>query len=362
MRCCAARRRAARAPASVTTCCAPRGRTIPGSRDSRGPSPTANDSRVLDNRLYDLVPLGPPPPGVTLLAPECDDDGTPGDAVTMVEVSPRSDEAIPRILGVNHHPEIVNRQRQIVLLEKKRARGGVNEQWVAERLAALTEPIDDDANDLASAPDLELHADGAAPLRALPRGPPPCGRPRPRPRLRRAGSAAGLQPAARRLTLTLSRRRMIPKPPFAADLTLEQELEAFNALKPRLTEVWDALTAADDSHCTSVVVPSLTLDQDELEQAVRRRLLRGAAAVPVDSAAQSARARGLRDLAAGSPDDPRLLPEPAGRRAGGARPRAPDDAVLSRRLAAAADAEDHRAAAPGAAHPRRDARPSCGPT
>lgn len=57
---------------------------------------------------------------------------------------------------------------------------------------------------------------------------------------------------------------MIPRPPFANDLTLEQELEAFRELKPRLTEVWDALTTADDSHCTSVVVPSLTLDQTEL--------------------------------------------------------------------------------------------------
>jgi hypothetical protein len=59
---------------------------------------------------------------------------------------------------------------------------------------------------------------------------------------------------------------MLPQPPFAGDLTLEQELEAFRALKPRLTEVWDALTAADDSHCTSVVVPSLTLDQGELHK------------------------------------------------------------------------------------------------
>ena len=65
----------------------------------------------------------------------------------MVEVSRDTDEAIPRILGVNHHPEIVNRQRQLVLLEKKRARGGVDEQWVAERLALLTQPVDDDAND-----------------------------------------------------------------------------------------------------------------------------------------------------------------------------------------------------------------------
>jgi hypothetical protein len=59
---------------------------------------------------------------------------------------------------------------------------------------------------------------------------------------------------------------MIPQPPFAGDLTLEQELAAFRALKPRLGEVWDALTAADDSHCTSVVVPSLTLDQGELSK------------------------------------------------------------------------------------------------
>jgi hypothetical protein len=59
---------------------------------------------------------------------------------------------------------------------------------------------------------------------------------------------------------------MVPQPPFASGLSLEQELEAFRALKPRLTAVWEALTAADDSHCTSVVVPSLTLDQGELKK------------------------------------------------------------------------------------------------
>ena len=57
---------------------------------------------------------------------------------------------------------------------------------------------------------------------------------------------------------------MIPKPPFASELTLEQELHAFESLKPRLTEVWNALMATEDAHCTSVVVPSLTLDQEEL--------------------------------------------------------------------------------------------------
>lgn len=102
---------------------------------------------VLDNRLYDLVPNGTLPAGVKLLALDCNDDGEPGDAVTMVAVSDDPAEVIPRILGVNHHPEIVNRQRQLVLLEKKRARGGVNQQWVAERMAALTEPVDADTND-----------------------------------------------------------------------------------------------------------------------------------------------------------------------------------------------------------------------
>lgn len=102
---------------------------------------------VLDNRLYDLVARGAAPAGVKLLALDCSDDGTPGDAVTMVEVSDDPAAVIPRILGVNHHPEIVNRQRQLVLLEKKRARGDVNQQWVAERMAALTEPVDADTND-----------------------------------------------------------------------------------------------------------------------------------------------------------------------------------------------------------------------
>lgn len=63
---------------------------------------------------------------------------------------------------------------------------------------------------------------------------------------------------------------MIPKPPFACDLTLEEELAAFEQLKPRLAEVWTVLTATEDRSYTSVVVPSMTLDQGEL------RKLRGA--------------------------------------------------------------------------------------
>ncbi len=59
---------------------------------------------------------------------------------------------------------------------------------------------------------------------------------------------------------------MIPKPPFARDLSPERELEEFRKLQPRLTELWNALSAEEDQPYTSVVVPSLTLDQRELEK------------------------------------------------------------------------------------------------
>lgn len=59
---------------------------------------------------------------------------------------------------------------------------------------------------------------------------------------------------------------MVPRPPFASSLSEQQELEGFNLLKPRLTEVWDAITRHDAEPYTSVVVPSLTLDQRELEK------------------------------------------------------------------------------------------------
>ena len=59
---------------------------------------------------------------------------------------------------------------------------------------------------------------------------------------------------------------MIPKPPFACDLDLETEIAAFDALKPRLAELWDAIFPGDEEHYTSVVVPSLTLDQGELRK------------------------------------------------------------------------------------------------
>ncbi|HSD66051.1 MAG TPA: peptide ligase PGM1-related protein [Vicinamibacteria bacterium] len=59
---------------------------------------------------------------------------------------------------------------------------------------------------------------------------------------------------------------MIPKPPFPRDLSPEQEIAQFERLKPRLAEVWDTLTMREEEPHTTVVVPSLTLDQSELRK------------------------------------------------------------------------------------------------
>jgi hypothetical protein len=59
---------------------------------------------------------------------------------------------------------------------------------------------------------------------------------------------------------------MIPKPPFPWELPLEQEIAEFERLKPRLQDLWDVLMNREEEPHTSVVVPSLTLDQSELRK------------------------------------------------------------------------------------------------
>ncbi len=58
----------------------------------------------------------------------------------------------------------------------------------------------------------------------------------------------------------------LPKPPYPWDITLDEELRQFELLKPRLEAVWNSMTYKDDEPATSVVVPSLSLDQAELRR------------------------------------------------------------------------------------------------
>lgn len=109
--------------------------------------PTAPHFRVLDNRLYDLVPSGPLPAHVVPIAYEALGHGGPaGEALTMIDVARRTD-VVPRILGVNHHPEVVNRQRLMVVLRQKLERGNVTADWYEERMRTLAQPIEDEAGD-----------------------------------------------------------------------------------------------------------------------------------------------------------------------------------------------------------------------
>ena len=106
--------------------------------------PDGEHFRILDNRLYDLIPRGALPLGMTAIAHEARPDGAPGDALTMIEVAREATGTMPRMLAVNHHPEIVNRQRQVVVLQRKKARGPVNPEWFDERLRTLVQPMADE--------------------------------------------------------------------------------------------------------------------------------------------------------------------------------------------------------------------------
>jgi hypothetical protein len=103
---------------------------------------------AMDNRLYDLIPRGRMPAGVIAVSHEAlGRGGARGEALTMMEVARDEAGVMPRVFGVNHHPEIVNRPRLLVTLEKQFERGDVSREWYEERKTSLTEPIADKRGD-----------------------------------------------------------------------------------------------------------------------------------------------------------------------------------------------------------------------
>lgn len=106
--------------------------------------PDRRHFRILDSRLYDLLPHGPIPGDLLAVSFEAvGPGGPPGDALTGIEVARAPGGILPRMLGVNHHPEIVNRPRQLTNLKKRRERGAVTDAWYQERARTLTETIGD---------------------------------------------------------------------------------------------------------------------------------------------------------------------------------------------------------------------------
>lgn len=91
---------------------------------------------VLDSRLFDLMPTGASA-GLILAHEEEDSTGRPGPAITMLELARDEDGVLPRVWGVNHHPEIGDKGLQRERLERLEQRHEVSPDWVAERRAAL---------------------------------------------------------------------------------------------------------------------------------------------------------------------------------------------------------------------------------
>jgi hypothetical protein len=100
--------------------------------------------RVVDHRLFDLIPNGSPSPGFLPIGHETQGcGGPPGDALTMMEFARDERGVVPRVFGANHHPEIVDRSRQRMILELKRERGEVSEDWYLDRRRLLSQYPDD---------------------------------------------------------------------------------------------------------------------------------------------------------------------------------------------------------------------------
>jgi hypothetical protein len=96
--------------------------------------------RILDNRLFDLIPAaGALRAGFIPIGHEAGAGGgcAPGDALTMMELARDREGLMPRVFGVNHHPEIVDRARSLFILRQKMERGEVSAEWARERLEVL---------------------------------------------------------------------------------------------------------------------------------------------------------------------------------------------------------------------------------
>ncbi len=89
---------------------------------------------IVDNRLYDLIPDQKALADFVPIAFETLGVGGPaGQALTMVEFARDASGVMPRVLGSNHHPEIVHGDRQRIILQQKLERGEVSREWYRER-------------------------------------------------------------------------------------------------------------------------------------------------------------------------------------------------------------------------------------
>jgi hypothetical protein len=105
--------------------------------EARGPE----NLKVLDNRLYDLIPTAGAFPDRALPIGYEAVGGERGEAVTMVELARDVGGIMPRFLAVNHHPEIGDQQRLLAVLDEKLERGEVDRKWYEERAKVFRQEL-----------------------------------------------------------------------------------------------------------------------------------------------------------------------------------------------------------------------------
>ena len=85
--------------------------------------------RVVDNRLFDLIAGRRDDRMIAF-----EEEGS--DGLTMLELA-RDADGMPRVLGANHHPEIIDRQHIMTVLERKRNHREVTPAWYEERASTM---------------------------------------------------------------------------------------------------------------------------------------------------------------------------------------------------------------------------------
>lgn len=93
--------------------------------------PDGQHFRVVDNRLFDLIIESPGKSAPIAF------EAAGSTALTMIELARDPSGAMPRFLGVNHHPEIIDREHIMQVLDEKRAHGEVDDQWYGERATTM---------------------------------------------------------------------------------------------------------------------------------------------------------------------------------------------------------------------------------
>jgi hypothetical protein len=93
--------------------------------------PDRQHFRVIDNRLFDLI-LDRPGKSIPIAF-----EAAGSTALTMIELARDEDGGMPRFLGVNHHPEIIDRDHIMQVLDAKRVHGEVSDQWYGERATTM---------------------------------------------------------------------------------------------------------------------------------------------------------------------------------------------------------------------------------